>query len=279
VIGSFKKWVAEVRGGAIDWDELEAALIQSDLGLDLSSSILDQLQGQPLSAETVEEAARQRLKGLWPEPIRPLQPGTVDQPAAWLILGVNGSGKTTTIAKLARKFHQAEQPVHLVAADTFRAAAIEQLQIWSDTLGTGFTAGKEGGDPAAAAYEGIHQALQQHAATILIDTAGRLHNNDNLMRELEKVKRVIGKFESQPRECLLVLDGTNGSNAIEQARKFHQALDVTGIIATKLEGSSKGGALAAIKEETGLDPLYLGTGESPDDLIPFDPDQYVHDFF
>lgn len=279
MIGNFKKWIAEVRGGPIDWDELEAVLIQSDLGLDLTDTILYQLRSQSLSAETVESAAREQLKALWPDPIRPLQPGTVEQPAVWLILGVNGSGKTTTIAKLARKFHQPGQPVHLVAADTFRAAAIEQLRIWSEKLGTGFSAGREGGDPAAAAYEGIDQALQQKAATILIDTAGRLHNNDNLMRELEKVKRVIGKFPDQPRECLLVLDGTNGANAIEQAGKFHQALEVTGLIATKLDGTAKGGALAAIKKKTGLDPLYLGTGESADDLSPFNPQQYVDDFF
>lgn len=279
MIGGFKKWIAQVRGGAIDWDELEAMLIQSDLGLELTTSILDSLQGQPLSAETVEAAAREELKALWPETVRRLQPGTPTGPAVWLILGVNGSGKTTTIAKLARMFHRPDQPVHLVAADTFRAAAIEQLRLWSEKIGTGFSAGREDGDPAAAAFEGIDRALQQQAATILIDTAGRLHNNDNLMRELEKVKRVIGKFDGQPRECLLVIDGTNGSNAIEQAGKFHRALGVTGLIATKLDGSSKGGALAAIKKQAGLDPLYLGTGESADDLTPFHPQQYVDDFF
>jgi len=279
MITQFKKWLAEARGGSIDWDEMEAVLIQSDLGLELTETILDRLQGQPLSAETVQAAASDILLNLWTESPRSLRPGTPESPQVWVILGVNGSGKTTTIAKLAHRFHSPAHPVHLVAADTFRAAAIEQLGRWADRLGIGFSAGEPGGEPAAAAYRGIEEAMEAKAATILVDTAGRLHNNDNLMRELEKTIRVIGKKEGQPAEKLLVIDGTNGSNAVAQTHSFHEALALTGLIATKLDGSAKGGALAAIKSETGLDTLYLGTGERPEDLISFSPRQFVSDFF
>ncbi|MEO0453076.1 MAG: signal recognition particle-docking protein FtsY [Verrucomicrobiota bacterium] len=279
MIGQFKKWIAQAQGGKIDWDELEAALIQADLGLDLVDSVIDRLQNQPLSAETIQSATREELLSLWPTPVRELKPGTPEAPAVWLIVGVNGTGKTTTIAKLAHRFHHPDHPVHMVAADTFRAAAIEQLRTWSERLGTGFSAGTEGGDPAAAAFQGIESGLANQAATLLVDTAGRLHNKEGLMRELEKVKRVIGKHTGQPQETLLVIDGASGKNAIEQAKQFHEILQVTGVIATKLEGSSKGGAIATLKQEFDLDTLYLGTGETPADLNPFAPDHYISEFF
>lgn len=266
----FKKWIAQAQGGPIDWDELESVLIQSDLGLVLTRRILDRLKNQPLNAETVRAAARQEIVSLWPRV--PATPVPVDG-AAWLIIGVNGAGKTTTIAKLAHRY--IHQRVHLVAADTFRAAAIEQLRIWSDRLGTGFTAGREGGDPAAAAFQGLEDARRQKAGLVLIDTAGRLHTKDNLLRELEKIKRVLSKLDSSaPQHTLLVVDGTNGSNALSQAQQFHQAIGLTGLIATKLDSSAKGGAIAAIKAELGLDTYFIGTGESPADLQPFHPAHY-----
>jgi len=279
MLSVFKKWAARIQGGTVDWDELEATLIQSDLGLTLSGKIITRLKGEALNAETIREAAISAIGELWPAVIRTPQPRH-GQPEVWLIVGVNGAGKTTTLAKLAHRYQQAGLRVHMVGADTFRAAAVEQLKIWADRLGCGFSGGRENGDPAAAAYEGLVAAEAARADLILIDTAGRLHNKENLLRELEKVKRVIGKkFPGAPHEILLVLDGTNGGNALDQARQFHSFLEITGLIATKLDSSSKGGALAAIKAETGLDPLFLGLGEGLEDLKPFDPKNYIERFF
>ena len=275
MLGLFKKWVSEARGGKIDWEELEATLIQADLGYTLTQRILQRLKNQPLNAETVENAAREEITALWPR--IPAAPVPADG-EVWMIIGVNGAGKTTTLAKLAHRYQN--RGVHLVAADTFRAAAIEQLRIWSERLGTGFTAGREGGDPAAAAYQGIEDGRKTGAGVILIDTAGRLHNKENLLRELEKMKRVIAKHDPKsPSHILLVIDGTNGSNAVLQAGQFHKSIGLTGVIATKLDSTAKGGAIAAIKAEHGLDTYFLGTGESPEDLVPFQPAEYVDRFF
>lgn len=275
MLGLFKKWVSEARGGKVDWDELEATLIQADLGHALTQRILQRLKNQPLNAETVEKAAREEIIALWPR--IPAAPVPADG-EVWMIIGVNGAGKTTTLAKLAHRYQN--RGVHLVAADTFRAAAIEQLRIWSERLGTGFTAGREGGDPAAAAYQGMEDGRKTGAGVILIDTAGRLHNKENLLRELEKMKRVIAKHDPKsPAHILLVIDGTNGSNAVLQAGQFHKSIGLTGIIATKLDSTAKGGAIAAIKAEHGLDTYFLGTGESPGDLVPFQPEEYVDRFF
>ena len=277
----FKKWVAEIKGGKIDWDDVEAHLIQSDLGLALTTKILDRLKGQALSDQTVTTAASQAILELWPQPIRQLAPQAANgEPAVWLIIGVNGTGKTTSIAKLANRYKKAGKKVHLVGADTFRAAAIDQLRVWADRLQLGFSAGKEGGDPAAAAFQGLDDAKREGADLVIIDTAGRLHNKENLMRELEKVKRVIQKkIPSAPHETLLVLDGTNGNNALDQAKQFHKFLTISGIIVTKLDTSSKGGAVAAIKAEEQIDPLFVGMGEGMDDLIEFNPQDYVARFF
>ncbi|MDR2463305.1 MAG: signal recognition particle-docking protein FtsY [Verrucomicrobiales bacterium] len=274
----FKKWAAEIKGGKIDWDDVEAHLIQSDLGLTLTERILTRLKGQTLSAQTVTAAASQAILSLWDQPVRQL---TVSgDPAVWLIIGVNGTGKTTSIAKLAHRYKKAGKKVHLVGADTFRAAAIDQLKIWADRLGAGFSAGREGGDPAAAAFQGLAAARAADADLVLIDTAGRLHNKENLMRELEKVKRVVqNQSPSAPHETLLVLDGTNGGNALDQARQFHKFLTISGIIVTKLDTSSKGGAVAAIKAEEQIDPLFIGVGEGMDDLVEFNPQEYVARFF
>ncbi|MDD5261462.1 MAG: signal recognition particle-docking protein FtsY [Methylacidiphilales bacterium] len=279
MLSVFKKWIAQAKGGKIEWDDLEAVLIQSDLGLPLTHSILKSLKESPLSRETVSEAAAQSILGLWPTPPRQLfvQPGKM---SVWLIVGVNGTGKTTSIAKLAHHYQKTGKKVHLIAADTFRAAAIDQLKVWADRTGSGFFAGKENGDPAAAAYQGLENAKRENADLVLIDTAGRLHNKENLMRELEKVKRVIQKLiPDAPHEILLVLDGTNGNNAVEQARQFHSFLNLTGLIVTKLDSSSKGGAIAAIKAEHKIDPVFIGSGEGLDDFREFDPKAYVSRFF
>jgi len=284
MIGSFKKWIAEAKGGKIDWDDLEATLIQSDLGMELSEQTLQRLKSQPLSAETIQSAVQEELLALWPTQPRSLDASlataTSNEPKVVLVIGVNGSGKTTSIAKLAHRYQSKEQKVFLVAADTFRAAAIEQLATWSERIGCGIHKGTENGDPAAAAYQGMEAAQSANADMTFIDTAGRLHNNVNLVRELEKVKRVIEKqHPGAPHEVLLVVDGTNGANAIRQAQDFHQALGLTGVIVTKLDSSSKGGAIAAIKSEIQVDTLFTGSGEGLNDLNPFDPKTYISDFF
>ncbi|MEM6821133.1 MAG: signal recognition particle-docking protein FtsY [Verrucomicrobiota bacterium] len=284
MIGNIKQWLAEARGGKIDWDELEATLIQSDLGLELSTRILDTLQEQTLSAETVQQALERELKDLWPSPEKTLDKAiaqaTVDNPLVLLIVGINGSGKTTTIAKLAHRFQRSKKNVFLVGGDTFRAAALEQLNTWANRLECGIHLGSENGDPAAAAFQGLASARDHKAEVVLIDTAGRLHNNTNLVRELEKVKRVIGKqTPGAPHETILVVDGTNGSNAIQQATEFHSRLSLSGLIVTKLDSSSKGGAVAAIQAELNLPTLFFGNGESLEDLHPFDTQTYIRQFF
>lgn len=284
MLGSFKKWVAQARGGKVDWDELEATLIQSDLGMDLTERTLDRLKSQALSAETVTDALNAELLSLWQDSPRSLdttlQNATPDQPKVVLVIGVNGSGKTTSIAKLAHRYQRLGQKVFMIAADTFRAAAIEQLATWAERVGCGIHKGEENGDPAAAAFRGMEAAQTAGASVIFVDTAGRLHNNVNLVRELEKVKRVIDKqHPGAPHEVILVVDGTNGANAIRQATDFHAALGLSGLIVTKLDSSSKGGAIAAIKSELGIDTLFTGSGETLEDLKVFDPQQYIRDFF
>ncbi|MDX6765894.1 MAG: signal recognition particle-docking protein FtsY [Candidatus Methylacidiphilales bacterium] len=275
MIGIFRKWISEARGGRVDWEELEAMLIQADLGYALVQRILARLKDRPLNAENIGAAARTEITALWPRVPAPPVPADGE---VWMVIGINGAGKTTTLAKLAHRYQN--RGVHLVAADTFRAAAIEQLRVWSERVGCGFTAGREGGDPAAAAYQGVEDGRRAGAGLILIDTAGRLHNKDNLLRELEKVKRVVGKNDpGSPHHTLLVVDGTNGANALLQAEQFHKSVGLTGLIATKLDSTAKGGAIAAIKSELGLDTFFIGTGESPEDLRPFSPDEYVDRFF
>lgn len=279
MISLFQKWVAQWKDGAVDWDELEAVLIQSDLGVPLSMHILEKLRKQPLSARTIQEATEKELLTLWPEPVRDLVIKS-NEMTVWLVIGVNGTGKTTTIAKLAALHKKEGKKVFLIAADTFRAAALEQLRIWSERLGIGIFMGREGGDPSAAIYEGIQAARTAGAELVLIDTAGRLHNKENLMRELEKMKRVLQKHDaSYPHETLLILDGTSGLNTVAQAKEFHQGLNVSGVIVTKLDSSAKGGVIAALKSELKLDTFFVGKGEKIDDLCVFDPEGYIQKFF
>lgn len=279
MISTFKKWIAEIKDGHVDWEQLEATLIQSDLGITLSHKILEHLKSKSLSAATVQKAVMDELLSLWNKPMRRLEPlkGMMN---VWLVIGVNGTGKTTTIAKLAAKFQSEGKKVFLVGADTFRAAALDQLKVWAERLGVGIFCGKEGGDPASAVYEGMEAARKAGADLVLVDTAGRLHNKENLMRELVKVKRVIGKQDAAaPHEVLLVVDGTNGMNAVSQAKEFNETLCVTAMIVTKLDSSAKGGAIAACKSEVGLDTLFVGRGEKTKNLQEFIPQDYVKEFF
>jgi fused signal recognition particle receptor len=279
MISIFKKWIAELKDGPVDWDALEATLIQSDLGVDLTHRILEKLRQQPLSAATIQQATATEIRSLWKGPVRNLN-FNPQQMNVWLVIGVNGAGKTTTIAKLAHLFKKQGAMLQLIAADTFRAAAIQQLQIWAERIGIHIHCGKEGGDPSAAVYEGIEEAKKNKANLVIIDTAGRLHNKENLLRELDKMKRVLQKQDSSfPQEILLIIDAHSGMNAILQAKEFQQSLGITGAIVTKLDSSAKGGMIAALKADLNLETFFIGVGEGVDDLDQFDPDRYVQEFF
>jgi len=201
-------------------------------------------------------------------------------PHVTLFVGTNGSGKTTTIAKLAKRYKDAGEQVLLAAGDTFRAAAIEQLQLWGQRIGADVVAHRPGADPAAVVFDACKAAKSRGVGRLLIDTAGRLHTKRNLMEELKKIHRVIGReVVGGPHETLLVLDATTGLNALAQAREFHQAVAVTGLIVTKLDGTAKGGAVVAIAQSLQLPVRYIGVGESPDDLQPFNPREFASALF
>ena len=260
------------------WEELEALLIQADLGVETASSIVESLknavheQGLTRSDE-VFEAMRVELLRRLETPPAPAWPG---RPSVVLVVGVNGSGKTTTLAKLGRRFKDQGKTVLLGAADTFRAAAMDQLQVWGDRLGLDVVSGAPDSDPGAVAFSAVQAGVARHVDLVLIDTAGRLQTRFNLMEELKKVERVVGKaLPGAPHAVWLVLDATTGQNALTQARAFRDAVGVTGIILAKLDTSARGGMAFAIQHELGLPILYAGLGEKPEDLQVFDPDAFV----
>jgi len=263
----------------IDWDELEAALIRADLGVPMTSRIIKKLQEREawslLGINDVVKVAREEVLRVLPtssEPIRALP----DKPKVILIVGVNGTGKTTSTAKLAHYLQRNRHRVLLAAADTFRAAAIEQLGIWAERLGVEMIRGQYNADPAALCYEAHQAAEKRKIEFLLCDTAGRLHTKTNLMAELQKVKRSLTKRDPDaPQETLLVIDATTGSNALGQAREFHNAMGLTGLIVTKLDGSGKGGIVVAIQDELGIPTRFVGTGEKIDDFALFDGREFV----
>ncbi len=274
-------------GKPIDWDELEEALIRADLGVAMTTRIIKTLQereawsvlgiGDVIKAVRVEIA---QILAAQPKPIRRVN----DKPTVILIVGVNGTGKTTSTAKLAHYLqagaidHNRPAEVMLAAADTFRAAAIEQLGVWAERLGVEIIRGQYGGDPAALCYKAYEAAAKRRIDFLLCDTAGRQHTKTNLMGELQKVKRAISKLDpNAPQETLLVVDATTGGNTLSQAREFHNALTLTGLIVTKLDGSGKGGIVVAIQDELGIPTRFVGTGERIDDFAPFDRQKYIED--
>jgi fused signal recognition particle receptor len=292
-----RSWFGRIAGildrGAIDddlWLELEEVLLGADVGVRTTEKILDAVR-QRVEGEHVRDAAEVRqllqaemvaileavpLKGaLWGENVTsPPRPGII------LVVGVNGTGKTTSIGKLAHLYVKEGESVVLAAGDTFRAAAIEQLTGWADRIGAQIVAHKEGSDPGAVAFDAIGAAQSRGAAAAIIDTAGRLHTKFNLMEELRKVRRVIERRDpTAPHEVLLVLDATTGQNALIQAKAFAEAVDVTAIALTKLDGTSKGGIVFAISDELGLPVRFVGTGEGEDDLSPFDARAFVEALF
>ncbi|MBM3125756.1 MAG: signal recognition particle-docking protein FtsY [Chloroflexi bacterium] len=260
------------------WEEVEAGLIQADLGIETTNSVIRSLKriardSGLTRADLLAVELKRELRSTLSKPAQ----FTIDQhPTIILIVGVNGSGKTTTIAKLAHRFQQENFKVLLGAADTFRAAAVDQLQVWAERLGLDLIAGAPESDPGAVAFNCIQAGLARRVDVILIDTAGRLHTRFNLMQELQKVHRVVGKaVAGAPHQVWLVLDATTGQNALPQARAFKEAVHVNGVILAKLDTSARGGMAFSIQRELGLPILFAGLGEQPEDLIPFDPDAFV----
>jgi fused signal recognition particle receptor len=259
-------------GDTESWERLEEALIAADVGVPATAELVQRLEARGDLGE-LGEALQEEIARLLGEPAR-LEVGA--RPAVILVVGVNGTGKTTTIGKLAAKLSEHGRSVLVAAADTFRAAAEEQLEIWAQRANADFVGSERGGDPAAVAFDAIAAAESRGRDVVVVDTAGRLHTQANLMEELTKVRRVIGqRLEGAPHETLLVIDATTGQNGLQQARLFSQAVEVTGIALTKLDGSAKGGIAIAIAHELGLPVKLIGIGESLDDLRPFDPDDFA----
>jgi fused signal recognition particle receptor len=260
------------------WDDLEALLIQADLGVDTTEVVLDALE-QRVDREGWTKSGQ--LKTGLREELRALltAPPALDfspRPTVILIVGVNGSGKTTSIAKLGQRFAREGKTVLLGAADTYRAAAVDQLEIWAQRVNLPMISGQMGGDAGAVAYDSVQAGIARKMDAVIIDTAGRLHTRYNLMEELKKVHRVVGKaMQGAPHAVWLVMDATTGQNALQQARAFKDAVHVTGVILAKLDSSARGGMAFAIQRELGLPILFAGLGEKPDDLQPFDPDAFV----
>ena len=260
------------------WDDLEAVLIQADMGIETAGSVLEELkrltraEGWTRSDQLSSALKRELRARLMPPPNLSYD----DSPSVILVVGVNGSGKTTTIAKLSAAFAVSGKKILLGAADTFRAAAVDQLQVWGDRLNVEVIAGAAESDPGAVAFSAVQAGIARGVDLIMIDTAGRLHTRFNLMEELKKVYRVVGKAMSgAPHHVWLVLDATTGQNALQQARSFKDAVNVTGVILTKLDSSAKGGMAFAIQRELNLPILFAGLGEKAEDLTPFDPDAFV----
>ncbi len=267
---------------ASDLEQLEERLITADIGVKTAAELI-----QRISDEKDRLTDAEALKGLIKEELRRIlesaTSGTTHssgKPHVILVVGVNGVGKTTTIGKLAAKRKAMGESVLIAAADTFRAAAIEQLEIWADRAGAEFVKHKERSDPAAVAYDAMEAALARGVDTVIIDTAGRLHTQVNLMEELKKIRRTVAKrLPGSPHETLLVLDATTGQNAVSQASLFHQALEITGIALTKLDGTAKGGIVVSISRALQIPLKYIGVGEGLDDLQDFDPASFVDALF
>jgi fused signal recognition particle receptor len=266
------------------WEDLEALLVQADVGVNTTMLLVDRLReqvakGKVHDAQALQDMLRGELLGLLGTP----PPMKVDEPrllTVMFIVGVNGSGKTTTIAKLAKYYKDRDRKVMLAAADTFRAAAIDQLKIWGERAGVPVIAHQPGADPGAVVYDSIRASQSRKADLLIVDTAGRLHTKYNLMEELRKVWGVANKrVHEAPHETFLVLDATTGQNALSQARYFKDAVHVTGVIVAKLDGTAKGGVIFAIAQELGLPVRFVGTGEKMDDLAEFDAEAFVEGLF
>lgn len=264
-------------------DELQETLIKTDMGVQAGGEIIDEVRsnyrGRVVQMSDILATVKQKLKSLMTQPQQPILLAAAG-PTVIMVAGVNGAGKTTSIAKLTHLFTSQGKKVVLGAADTFRAAAVEQLTIWADRLGAEIVKGPSGGDPASVAHRAVAHALETGADICIIDTAGRLQTQQNLMQQLSKIHRVIGKqIPEAPHEVLLVLDATTGQNAISQARHFTDAVKCTGIVLAKIDGTAKGGVVVAIRRQVGLPVKYIGVGEKAEDLALFESDPFVEAMF
>jgi fused signal recognition particle receptor len=279
--GFFKSLFNKIANRAeIDWDELEADLISADLGIHTSTKIIDELRelGREISADDVVDATRRHIAKMLPEDFPAPTPRTDGKPFVILVVGVNGTGKTTSSAKLARWLQSRGHSVLLAAADTFRAAAVEQLQRWGDRLGIPVVAGNPNADPSSVCFNAHQKAIANGTQFLICDTAGRIHTRHNLMEELGKIRRTIAKQDdSAPHLTLLVVDATTGSNALQQAKEFHKACPLDGLIVTKLDGSGKGGIAVTIQSQLGIPPRFIGTGEEPEAFAIFEKASFVRD--
>jgi len=274
--GFLKDLFDRFSGKPVDWDELEESLIRADIGVPMTLEIIKALQERPsVSAKEIVNVVKQHIEQILPlanPRLRPLP----DRPKVILMTGVNGTGKTTSTAKLAHVLRRERHSVMLAAADTFRAAAIEQIKIWGERVGVEVVSGEYQADPAALCYDAYSAANKRNIEFLICDTAGRLHTRYNLMQELGKIVRTLQKHDpATPHESLLVVDATTGSNALVQAREFKEAIGLTGLVLTKLDGSGKGGIAVAIQQELGIPLRFIGTGEKVDDFAYFDREQFV----
>ena len=262
----------------IDWDELEADLISADIGAKRVLPLIEELQEQDSQdACDIADYIKAQLRSAFPANLPQLPEPQAGKPVVIMMVGVNGAGKTTTSAKLAYRLQQQGRKVLLAAADTFRAAAVEQLESWANRLNVPLYKGRPNQDPASVCYEAHTRALNEGVDYLICDTAGRLHTRHNLMEELSKIRRSIAKQdEAAPHACYLVVDAPTGGNALMQAREFHKATPLTAVVITKMDGSGKGGVAVAIQDELNISPIFLGTGEGKDDLIPFRADEYAN---
>jgi len=262
-------------GGGLDdnaWEGIESALLAADVGVDATGAVMDSVRrSRPETIDQARTAIRDALRGELADGDRSLN--LTGSPAAVVVVGVNGTGKTTTIAKLAKRLADQGRTVTMGAADTFRAAAGEQLQTWGDRVGVQVVRGQEGGDPASVAYDAIDSARAKGVDVVIIDTAGRLHGKKNLMAELQKIHRVAGG--DQVSEVLLVLDATAGQNGLAQVREFSNSIPISGIVLTKLDGTARGGIVIAVERSLGVPVKFVGLGEGLEDLAEFDPDDFV----
>jgi fused signal recognition particle receptor len=273
-MGLFSKFIAKIKGtndfSPADWAELEQELLSSDVGPRLTKEFLE--AAKKIKSDNAEEALIEIMKQNLSAASR--QPIMAEGTTTIMVVGVNGTGKTTSVAKLASYYKKSGKSVVLAAGDTFRAAAVDQLRTWGERIGVAVVSGKENGDPASVAFDGAKSAHDSGSNIFIIDTAGRLHNKSDLMAELSKVKRVVEKV-SPINEVLLVIDATTGQNGLQQARVFTESVEVTGVVLTKLDGSAKGGVALAIEAELGIPIKWIGTGEAEADFAPFDADSYI----
>lgn len=277
-MGLFSRFVAKIKGestaSALDWEELASELLAADLGPVLTEKVI--LEAKKIKGDDAEKSLREILSHHLSEKNRELNRGSA--PTVILIVGVNGVGKTTSVAKLAHHLKQSSQSLTLGAADTFRAAAVEQLSTWGRRIGVPVITGKHEGEPASVAFDTVKSAVENSSDYALIDTAGRLHTKSDLMAELGKIKRVVEKMRPVS-EVLLVIDGTTGQNGLIQAKLFSEAVEVTGLIVTKLDGSARGGIALAIEDQLDLPIKFIATGEAIEDFAPFDSQKYLDGLF